>query len=56
MRDLNIQNQLKKFQKAMIEFAKLHVQKALVAAHNQHQLPMEDIDYTLSAYSPDKIK
>jgi len=32
----------------MIEFARYHVEKALEAAHRQHQLPMEDLDFTLS--------
>ena len=35
---------------AMIEFAKLHVEAALKAAHINHQLPIEDLEFTLDCY------
>jgi len=39
-----------------IEFAKLHVQEALKAAHRNMQLPDEDLEFTLDSYSLEKIK
>lgn len=42
--------------KAMIEFAKLHVEAALKAAHSNMQLPEEDLEFTLDSYPVDKIK
>lgn len=41
---------------AVIEFAKLHVEAALEAAHSNMQLPKEDLEFTLSSYSLDQIK
>ena len=41
---------------AMIEFAKLHVKEALKAAHNNQQLPIEDLEFTLDAYPLENIK
>ena len=41
---------------AMIKFAKLHVEKALKAAHSNMQLPDEDMDYTSGSYPNDNIK
>jgi hypothetical protein len=38
------------------EFAKYHVRKALVAAHRTHQIPEEELDFTLNAYTEDEIK
>lgn len=38
------------------EFAKLHVKAALEAAHKKHQLPIEDLEFTLSAYPETNIK
>lgn len=40
----------------MVEFAKLHVQAALKAAHSNSQLPEEDLDFTLSSYPLENIK
>jgi hypothetical protein len=40
----------------MIEFAKLHVEAALKKAHQQMQLPNEDLEFTLSAYPSENIK
>lgn len=40
----------------MIEFAKLHVEQALKAAHRNAQFPEEDLDYTLRAYPLTEIK
>lgn len=40
----------------MIEFAKLHVEAALKKAHNNQQLPLEDLEFTLSAYPLENIK
>ena len=42
--------------KAMIEFAKLHVKVALKAAHQNQQLPIEDLEYTMDAYPLNLIK
>jgi len=39
-----------------IEFAKLHVQEALKAAHRNMQLPDEDLEFTLDSYSLENIK
>lgn len=47
---------MKAAKNAMIEFAKYHVRKALVAAHRQHQIPEEELDFTLDAYSEENIK
>jgi hypothetical protein len=41
---------------AMKEFAKLHVEAALKAAHCNHQLPIEDLDFTLNSYPLNNIK
>jgi hypothetical protein len=41
---------------AMIEFAKLHVEAALKAAHKNMQLPPEDLEFTLNAYPLTNIK
>lgn len=43
------------FYKAMVEFAKLHVSKALKAAHSNMQLPAEDLDFTMQSYPLNKI-
>ncbi len=43
-------------EKAMIEFAKLHVTKALTSAHINMQLPIEDLDFTLNSYPLENIK
>jgi hypothetical protein len=40
----------------MQEFAKLHVKAALEAAHIAHQVPEEDMEYTLNAYPLNLIK
>lgn len=42
--------------KLMKEFAKLHVEAALKAAHRNQQLPEEDLEFTLSAYPLTNIK
>ncbi len=44
------------FKKAMIEFAKLHVTKALTSAHINMQLPIEDLEFTLNSYPLTNIK
>ena len=41
---------------AMIEFAKLHVTKALTSAHINMQLPIEDLEFTLNSYPLTNIK
>lgn len=41
---------------ALQEFAKLHVEQALEAAHINMQLPQEDLDFTLSSYPLENIK
>lgn len=40
----------------MIEFAKLHVTKALTSAHINMQLPIEDLEFTLNSYPLENIK
>jgi hypothetical protein len=40
----------------MIEFAKLHVEAALKAAHANMQLPKEDLEFTLQSYPLENIK
>jgi len=40
----------------MIEFAKLHVTKALTSAHINMQLPIEDLEFTLNSYPLTNIK
>lgn len=40
----------------MIDFAKLHVTAALKTAHSYHQVPIEDVDFTLDAYPLNNIK
>ena len=42
--------------KLMKKFAKLHVKAALKKAHNNMQLPKEDLEFTLNAYPEDLIK
>ena len=39
-----------------IEFAKLHVTKALTSAHINMQLPIEDLEFTLNSYPLTNIK
>jgi hypothetical protein len=39
-----------------IEFAKLHAEAALKAAHLSLQLPIEDLEFTLEVYPLDNIK
>ncbi len=51
-----IQDQEDRFCSYFIEFAKLHVEKALTMAHSQMQLPLEDLEFTLSAYPLENIK
>lgn len=41
---------------SMIEFAKLHVEAALKAAHRNIQAPEEDIEFTLESYPLENIK
>lgn len=43
-------------EEAMIEFAKHHVEAALIAAHKQHQIPMEELEFTTNAYPLTNIK
>lgn len=43
-------------EKVMIEFAKLHVTKALTSAHINMQLPLEDLEFTLNSYPLENIK
>lgn len=38
------------------QFAKLHVEAALRAAHLNQQLPIEDLKFTSDAYPLEKIK
>lgn len=40
----------------MREFARRHVTAALEAAHKQHQLPEEDLNFTTSCYPLNKIQ
>lgn len=42
--------------KIMVEFAKYHVEKALMAVHNEIQLPDEDLEFTQGAYPLENIK
>lgn len=39
-----------------VEFAKLHVTKALTSAHINMQLPIEDLEFTLNSYPLTNIK
>lgn len=41
---------------AFKEFAKAHVEAALRAAHSEHQVPIEDLDFTLQAYPLSLVK
>ncbi len=41
---------------AIIEFARLHVETALKAAHKNMQLPQEDLEFTLNSYPLENIK
>jgi hypothetical protein len=38
-----------------IEYAKIHASAALIASHHNNQLPIEDLEFTLSAYPLDLI-
>lgn len=50
------QSQYKSLTEYFQDFAKLHVQAALEAAHKNQQLPMEDLEFTLNAYPLENIK
>ncbi len=54
----NLQNNKSEFTtpKLLIEFAQLHVKAALTASHKNNQLPIEDLDFTLSCYPLTNIK
>lgn len=44
-------------QALLTRFAKMHVEAALKASHiNQHQLPLEDLKFTLESYPLTNIK
>jgi len=43
------------FKRALIEFATHHTKNALQAAHENNQLPDEDLEWTMQSYPLDKI-
>jgi hypothetical protein len=44
------------YEEILREFAILHVEAALEAAHINHQLPIEDLEFTLDCYPLTNIK
>ena len=46
----------KELKQLAIRFAQLHVQAALESAHQNMQLPEDDLEFTLDSYSLSKVK
>ena len=40
----------------MVSFAQYHVKEALITSHKNNQLPIEDLNFTLSCYPLTNIK
>lgn len=51
-----IYDAIDEFNNSRVEFAKFHVKEALKAAHLKHQLPIEDLKFTMEAYPLTNIK
>lgn len=51
-----IYDAIDEFNNSRVEFAKFHVESALKAAHLKHQLPIEDLEFTMEAYPLTNIK